>query len=215
MIKIAVMLSLVVAMPAAADIVTITKIEILPSSAGDLAQGTFLGGAVAPVGVVHLVGTSSSLSYTDFYGFAYGTSMPTITGVSLTSTFNFGYNISGLYLNAPNFLTRAFGVLGADSAKAGAVQCALSNCTAFSSINPTDISNDKMILFLYNKGGRPEEAPMPTLVSTDGSLTFIIGQFSVPEPSTWAMLMVGFGGVGAAMRRLQAKTGRRGVMVAT
>jgi hypothetical protein len=37
---------------------------------------------------------------------------------------------------------------------------------------------------------------------------------AVPEPGTWAMLLVGFGGIGVAMRRRKGETGRARVRVA-
>lgn len=39
------------------------------------------------------------------------------------------------------------------------------------------------------------------LIAQDGTQSQIIGLGGVPEPATWAMMLLGFGGIGAAMRR--------------
>ncbi len=44
-----------------------------------------------------------------------------------------------------------------------------------------------------------------TLVSNDQHQSFAIG-WPVPEPSTWAMMLVGFGGMGAVLRRSRKAT---------
>ena len=40
---------------------------------------------------------------------------------------------------------------------------------------------------------------------TDGSVSAVAGGGSVPEPATWAMMIAGFGVVGAAMRRRKVR----------
>jgi hypothetical protein len=40
---------------------------------------------------------------------------------------------------------------------------------------------------------------------SNGALYFTQGTPSVPEPATWAMMLMGFGAVGAAMRRDRSK----------
>jgi hypothetical protein len=48
----------------------------------------------------------------------------------------------------------------------------------------------------------PAQDKVFTLVSQDGHQSFAIGwPVAVPEPSTWAMMLVGFGGMGALLRR--------------
>jgi|SRR5579884_3212987 len=42
-------------------------------------------------------------------------------------------------------------------------------------------------------------ASVPTTGADTGSVSFTIA--SVPEPATWAMMLLGFGGIGVAMRR--------------
>ena len=42
-------------------------------------------------------------------------------------------------------------------------------------------------------------------VSNQPAFEFDIGQAAVPEPATWAMMLVGFGGMGAAIRAKRRK----------
>lgn len=58
-----------------------------------------------------------------------------------------------------------------------------------------------------------------TYTQTYGSFTltsFIVGPLAaVPEPSTWALMIVGFGGAGAALRRNRGRRGASGQRLAT
>lgn len=47
-------------------------------------------------------------------------------------------------------------------------------------------------------------------LSADASINYVFAATGVPEPSVWAMLLVGMGGVGYAMRR----TGKKGLATA-
>ena len=52
-------------------------------------------------------------------------------------------------------------------------------------------------------GGGPEPGPFRAQVYTSGITLTVLspGPATAPEPATWAMMLVGFGGLGAALRR--------------
>jgi PEP-CTERM motif len=45
----------------------------------------------------------------------------------------------------------------------------------------------------------------PSLLAEDGSLTVVVGAGAIPEPGTWAMMMLGFVGLGLASYRAARK----------
>jgi len=124
--------------------------------------------------------TSNTGDYHPPYSLDYDTILGSITGLNDSATFNFGsLNLSG------------FTVLGAHFGNN--IDSDVNNVTAF---------------WLLDLGATTTH----TITLSDGqgssnAQIFATGG-AVPEPATWAMMLLGFGGIGMAMRGSRKATGR-------
>ena len=130
--------------------------------------------------------TSNTGDYHPPYSLDYDTILGSITGLNDSATFNFGsLNLSG------------FTVLGAHFGNN--IDSDVNNVTAF---------------WLLDLGATTTH----TITLSDGqgssnAQIFATGG-AVPEPATWAMMLLGFGGIGMAMRGSRRATGLRLMQVA-
>lgn len=152
-----------------------------PTGPGTL-TGTF-SGALNPLGHWQL-GDLSSLSLTLTYPTDHGIVSDRAGDLSGLTFFSFN-------TNSGSDLSLAF--QGSFTATCvGVTATLLAACNPGGS-NPVNTFGDALLQ--GNVFARTDQAPVITLVSS------ITNEPAVPEPSTWAMLLVGFVGVGYAVRR--------------
>ena len=125
---------------------------------------------------------SQGPGYTPPYlGLDYDTVLGAVTGLNGSATMNFGsLNLSGLTILGAHFGNN--------------IDSDPNNITAF---------------WLLDLGSSTTNTI--TLSSGQGSSNaqiFATGVAGVPEPATWAMMLLGFGGIGMAMRRRRSNEGR-------
>ena len=189
--------------PALSEIVTITGIEILPGPAGVYASAIFPNVGLQPVGVFHLVGFSDIRPVTDFYGAGSPLGVPLGIGQSLK--FNFGFsadsiNVDGSRNNSVAFYNYyASGAVPGNSASTAAFECYLFGCKPYTGFTTQDIAQVSFAFMFARLLSGPRRVPV--LTSLDGTQSFLIGQYTVPEPATWALMLVGFSVTGLAIRR--------------
>ncbi len=122
---------------------------------------------------------SQGPGYTPPYALAYGTVLGSLANLNGTATLDFGsLNLSGLTILGAHFGNN--------------VDSDANNVTAF---------------WLVNLGSTVQHTI--TLTNGQGSSNaqiFSTGTPAVPEPATWALMLLGFGGIGMAMRRNAPKT---------
>ena len=160
---------------------------------------------------------SSSLANEITFNIA-GATASTVTTISILFTTDFGYSLSGATFASVDYLaTFTGGQVGGPSTTYSfnwndtntTGEPAVTNSPLFSKLIEYDVVGST-VTFQYSIGQETD------LVLTNGNsattrgsgtrLTFNIPQSPVPEPATWAMMIAGFGLVGAAMRRRAATT---------
>lgn len=191
--------------PALSEIVTITGIEVLPSSAGVYASGIFPDVGLQPLGVFHLVGSSDVRPLTDFYGAVTSSKLPFPLGAGQSLKFNFdqlpdSINVDGSR-NNQRIVTYALGsgAVPGNSQGTAAFECYLLRCQPYTGFTTQDLSNIGFE-YMFARLIQPSVRRPFALTSLDGSESFIIGQYTVPEPTTWALMLIGFSVTGAAIR---------------
>lgn len=74
-------------------------------------------------------------------------------------------------------------------------------------LNQSIVAGGTNTLFVAGIVGAPNSTT-PANASFTGNLSFASVNSAVPEPATWAMMMLGFGGMGFAMRRRNRTSAR-------
>lgn len=122
---------------------------------------------------------SQGPGYTPPYSLAYDSVLGSLSGLNGSATLDFGsLNLSG------------FTILGAHFGNN--IDGDANNITAFWLL---DLGNTTTNTITLANGQGSSNAQI-----------FSTGMPAVPEPATWAMMLLGFGGIGAAMRRSPRKT---------
>ena len=139
---------------------------------------------VTIAGASHIGGT-----YANNYN-TFGNSLDNMAGGTQTLTFNFVDAVSAFAFNFG-----ASDVVWTLTAFSGA------NALESTTINPTTSSNTKSYFGLTGNN-----ITSAKLTHSGGDYVFVdnltfAGAGAVPEPATWAMMIIGFGAVGASMRR--------------
>lgn len=141
--------------------------------------GDVLGSAYAPVAQVNGSGGLVTFDFVDF-----AVSAGDLLALVVTSDAS-----SGLFGWRGDF----GGAHGADNGYAGGM-------TYFR--NPTGIEDGHFVYGAWSAGlNMPGDPSLPDL----GFKTFVDAAAAVPEPTSWALMIVGFGGMGAALRRRRAE----------
>lgn len=126
--------------------------------------------------------TSNGATYTGSYpGLNYGTVLGAITGLNGSATLDFGsLNLSGLTILGAHF---------GNSTDSNAT-----NVTAFWLL---DLGSTITHTITLSNGQGSSNAQI-----------FATGGSAVPEPATWAMMLLGFGAMGASLRRSRRRQGQ-------
>lgn len=188
------------------------------TSVADLAtRAVYSGLSISGANVTGTASGSSSLTDQITFNIA-GATASTVTTISILFTTDFGYSLSGATFASVDYLaTFTGGQVGGpttthsftwnDTNTTG--DPAVTNSPLFSKLIEYDVVGST-VTFAYSIGQTTD------LVLTNGNsastrgggtrLTFNVPQSPIPEPATWAMMIAGFGLVGAAMRRRGATT---------
>lgn len=168
-----------------------------------------------PIGGLNLVNqviTSAVVSYSTSAGYGQGYSVINPNDpVTLTYSGATGFEITGAgFLPVPAYVSVAL---------SGKVPCSNGYCSAsgFAAgdyvIPQADLAYFAGSNYLYIAalggitGGVSPAVPLTFRdygITANGTITYLIADVTVPEPATWAMMIVGFGAVGAALRRRRA-----------
>jgi hypothetical protein len=89
-------------------------------------------------------------------------------------------------------------VLGGDTAGVSAIDTSLGLDDFAFGFDPTQVSQGRTILYTIGS--------LQSFATADVTITQITGEGSVPEPATWAMMLLGFGAMGFALRRRSPAT---------
>lgn len=124
--------------------------------------------------------TTNGSTYTGSYaGLSYGTVLGALDNLNGSATLNFGsLNLSGLTVLGAHFGNN--------------IDSNANNVTAFWLL---DLGNTVTHTITLSNGQGSSNAQI-----------FATGGSAVPEPATWAMMLLGFGGIGMAMRRGKRRT---------
>lgn len=118
--------------------------------------------------------TSNTNAYSPPYSLSYGTVLAAISGLNGSATLNFGStNLTGLVILGAHFGNNTDSIYN--------------NVTAFWLL---DLGNTSTNTITLANG-----------MGSSNAQIFADGGTHLPEPSTWAMMMLGFGAAGIAMRR--------------
>ncbi len=187
-------------------------------SVADLAtRAVYSGLSISGANVSGTASGSSSLTDEITLNIA-GATASTVTRISILFTTDFGYSLSGATFASVDYMaTFTGGQVGGSSTTHSFTwndtnttgEPAVTNSPLFSKLIEYDVVGSS-VTFQYSV------AQTTDLVLTEGNsastrgggtrLTFNVPQSPIPEPATWAMMIAGFGLVGAAMRRRGATT---------
>lgn len=170
-----------------------------------------------PIGGLNLVNqviTSAVVSYDTgaYYSQNYSTFDPNET-VTLAYSGNTGFDITGSgFLPVPAYVSVSF---------SGQLPCRNGNCFASGSAKGDYVIPQADLayfarpnpLFISAIGGiTGNVTPAVPLTARDfgitasGTITYLVADMAVPEPGTWAMMLIGSGAVGFALRRKKVRT---------
>ena len=175
----------VAASPASAAVVVVGPVEVgTPScNAWSFTQNETecAGGYEGNLLSGSAVTDSNGLAAIAALGGSGGTALATITGLGGGNVLNFGQTLSGLT------------ILGIHYGAAGAAP----EATSFFLF---DLTSPTSTITITGRTGANS-------LGTSNAFLFATGG-GVPEPTTWAMMLLGFGGIGMAMRRSRRKDSR-------
>jgi PEP-CTERM motif len=123
--------------------------------------------------------TNNTGAYNPPYTLSSGTVLGALTNLNGSATFNFG----SLSLSGLTILGAHFG-------------------------NNTDSDQNNVTAFwLLDLGSTPTHTiTLSNGMGSSNAQIFATGGHAVPEPATWAMMLIGFGGMGMAMRRTSRRS---------
>ena len=122
--------------------------------------------------------TNSTGAYSPPYSLPLSTILAGVTGLGGATSFSFGQSLSGLTIIGAHF---------GNSPDAGS-QTDISAFWLFNITNPVGTN------VVFN-------LPPGTTVGSSNAQLYTVGGGAVPEPATWALMLLGFTGVGFALRR--------------
>jgi hypothetical protein len=122
--------------------------------------------------------TNNTSGYTPPYSVPDSTVLAALTGLNGSATMNFGITLSGLTILGAHFGNN--------------IDSDVNNVTAFWLV---DLGNTSTSTLTFANGQGSSNAQI-----------FGTGGTHLPEPSTWAMMLFGFGAIGVSMRRSRRKT---------
>jgi hypothetical protein len=147
------------------------------TTADELAAITLLLNGTASTG--DTLPTNNTGAYSPPYtGLDYDTVLAALTGLNGSATMNFGITLSGLTILGAHFGNN--------------IDSDVNNVTAFWLV---DLGNTSTSTLTFANGAGSSNAQI-----------FSTGDTRLPEPSTWAMMLFGFGAIGVSMRRSRRKT---------
>jgi hypothetical protein len=167
--------------------------------------GCFSSGACAlsagPISMSGITFTGASFDVQDSNGFAaIGTGTPPVLGFDQTLGFLSVDPSTGFTGPLPFQLLVSFTSPGSGGSTYFAT--IIGSVTAGSGAGGIQADFDNTAHLITTTGGAFTLTVNDTAVSTNGTNTPITGFIqAVPEPATWAMMLLGFGGIGFAMRR--------------
>ena len=155
------------------------------------------------------IGTCGGLgAYNDFFTFNLAGVSGSVTSVTF-SAFNPGGPYPG-YSGKPSStytlwdVTTPIGVLNSDNSTATGIYADLGSGISYGSVSVSAADNGALVRVTLNAAGI---AAVNAAVGSEFAIGGSLGTFTVPEPSTWAMMLVGFAGLGyAGYRKPKART---------
>lgn len=187
-------------------------------SVADLATNAVYSGlSISGSNVTGTASGASSLTNEIMFNIA-GATASTVTRISILFTTDFGYALSGADSALVDYTATFIGQQVGNAAVANESfvwhdsntgNVVNSQTKTFSKLIEYDVIGSS-VTFQYSIGQETDlylKNGNSATTRGDGTrLTFNIPQSPVPEPATWAMMIAGFGLVGAAMRRRAATT---------
>lgn len=172
-------------------------------------------GAV-PIGGLNLINqviTSAVVSYQTGAGYSQGySSFDPNDPVTLIYSGTTGFEITGAgFLPVPAYVAVSF---------SGKSACGNGNCSAYGSAKGDYVIPQADLVYFAGPnylyigalggitGSVTPAVPLTYRdygITANGTITYLIADLTVPEPATWAMMMVGVGAVGFGLRRHRAR----------